>query len=48
MSKGKHGAVAAVTLALAIVSAVWLTAMGVAGEEHVALVVALATARPLP
>ena len=48
MSKGKHGAVAAVTLALAIVSAVALAAMGVAGEDHVALMAASATARGLP
>jgi hypothetical protein len=48
LSKGKHGALAAVTLALAIVSAVGLTAMGVAGEDHVAVVAASAIARALP
>ncbi|WP_156901280.1 hypothetical protein [Azohydromonas australica] len=47
MSKGKHGAVAAVTLALAIVSAVGLAAIGVAGEDHVAAIAAPATARSL-
>lgn len=45
---GKQGAVAAVTLALAIVSAVGLTAMGVAGEDHLAVVAASAAARSLP
>jgi hypothetical protein len=37
-----------VTLALAIVSAVALATMGVAGEDHVALVAASAIARSLP
>jgi len=45
LNKGKDGAVAAVTLALAIVSAVGLAAMGVAGEDHVAGVAASATAQ---
>ena len=48
MNKGKHGALVAVTLALAIVSAFSLAAMGVAGEDHVAVVAASATARSLP
>ena len=48
MSKGKHGAVAAMTLALAIVSAVALAAMGVAGEDHMAVVAVSATVRSLP
>jgi hypothetical protein len=48
LNKGIHGAVAAVTLALAIVSAVGLAAMGLAGEDHVALMAASATAQLLP
>jgi hypothetical protein len=43
VNKGKHAAVAAVTLALAIASAVGLAAMGPAGEDHAALVGASAT-----
>jgi hypothetical protein len=48
LNKGIHGAVAAVTLALAIVSAVGLAAMGFAGEDHVAVVAASANARAQP
>jgi hypothetical protein len=43
-----QGAVAVATLALAIVSAVGLAATGPAGEDHVALVAALATGQCLP
>jgi hypothetical protein len=48
LNKAMQGAFAAVTLALAIASAVALAAMGVAGEDHVAVVAASAIARALP
>lgn len=48
MNGRMQGAVTAVTLALAIVSAVGLAAMGLAGEDHVALMAASATARLMP
>jgi hypothetical protein len=48
MNGRMQGAVAAVTLALAIVSAVGLAAMGLAGEDHVVLIAASATARLMP
>ena len=43
-----RGAVAAVTLALAIVSAIGLAAMGLTSEDHVGLVAASTTAWLLP